>query len=303
LRPSTFAHRTRAQQAVGFLATALLSVTVAGATQTWNGASERGAAPIPGLPEELLEVAFEQRLGDALPLDLLFRDESGAQVRLGDYFGARPVVLSLVYYECPMLCSMALNGLTRSLRVLDFDVGDEFELLTVSFDPDDTPALAAAKKDNYVRQLGRPEAAEGWHFLTGDDDAIRDLTEAVGFRYVYDPESGQYAHAAGIVVLTSEGVIARYFYGIEYAPKDFRLGLVEASAGTVGSVVDQVLLYCFQYDPETGTYSAMVLRLVRLAGILGLLGFALLFWFLRRRERAASMRASTPLPHVSRGGS
>ncbi len=265
-----------------------------------GAASREAATPVPGLPDELLEVAFDQKIGDPVPLDLRFRDESGAEVPLAHFFGTRPVVLSLVYYECPMLCSMALNGLTRSLRVVDLGIGSDFDVLTVSFDPDDTPELARAKKESYVRQLGEPSAAEGWHFLTGDPSAIDALTSAVGFRYVYDEDSGQYAHAAGVVVLTPDGVIARYFFGIEYAAKDLRLGVVEASKGTVGSVVDQVLLYCFQYDPTTGTYSAVVLRIVRLAGIVSLLAFALLFWILRRRERSAP--SGDALPHAPGGG-
>lgn len=267
---------------------------------TWTTPPDQRAAPSPGLPEELLEVSFDQKLGALLPLDLRFRDESGAEVPLDRYFGERPVVLSFVYYNCPMLCSMAVDGLTRSLRVLDFDVGREFEVITLSFDPTDTPDLARAKKAQALQQLGQPDAARGWHFLTGDADAVSALTETVGFRYVHDERSGQYAHATGIVLLTSEGVVARYFFGIDYAPKDLRLGLIEASNGKVGSVVDQVLLYCFQYDPSSGTYSAAVLRIVRMSAVLSLVGFAIVFWVLRRREHKRRAAAGG-LPSVARG--
>ncbi|MFQ5599163.1 MAG: SCO family protein [Candidatus Krumholzibacteriia bacterium] len=247
-----------------------------------------------GIPPQLREVGFDQNLGAQVPLDLVFRDEAGAEVELGRYFGDKPVVLALVYYECPMLCSMVLNGLTSSLRVLKFDIGSDFEVLTISFDPGETPELAAAKKRNYVEEYARPGAAAGWHFLTGGDESIRTLTEAVGFRYVYDPDLDQYAHASGIVVLTPEGRVARYFFGIEYAPKDLRLGLVEAAEGRIGSVVDQVLLYCFRYDPESGTYSAVALNIVRLGGILTVSGIVALILLLRRKGRPprSSRRAS-----------
>ncbi len=269
----------------------------------WSQGTNRNAAPVPGLPGELVDVAFEQKIHDELPLELAFRDEAGNEVQLGDYFGSRPVVLSLVYYECPMLCSMALNGLTRALRVLDLEMGAEYDVVTLSFDPDDTPELARAKKASYVQQLGKPEAQGGWHFLTGEPDAIDALTSAVGFSYVEDEQSGQYAHAAGVVVITPAGVIARYFLGLEYSPRDLRLGLVEASEGRVGSVIDQVLLYCFQYDPNTGTYSAVVMRIVRLAGAVSIVGIALLLWGLRRRARPHPATTSARLTSAAPGGS
>lgn len=243
------------------------------------------ASAQPGVPAPLREVGFDQKLGDAVPLDARFVDETGVEVTLGSLFGERPVVLSLVYYECPMLCSMALNGLVSSLRVLELSVGREFDVLTVSFDPRETSELAAAKKASYVASYGREGAARSWHFLSGGAEAIAALTEAVGFRYVYDSDTGQYAHAAGIVVLTPNGRIARYFYGIDYPARDLRLGLVEASQGRIGSVVDQVLLYCFQYDPESGSYAAVALNIVRLAGVLTILAIAVLLVVLRRGER------------------
>lgn len=238
-------------------------------------------------PPALGGVGIEQRLDEQVPLDLEFRDETGKPVRLGELFRGRPVILALAYYECPMLCTLVLNGLTSALRALPFDTGAQFDVLTVSFDPRETAALAAAKKETYLADYRRPGAAEGWHFLTGDEAAIRALTQAVGFRYTFDPESGEFAHAAGIMVLTPAGRIARYFYGVEFAPRDLRLALVEAADGRIGSPVDQLLLYCYRYDPSTGRYSAAVMNIVRLAGaatVLGLGSFMLAMW---RRERSA----------------
>lgn len=242
------------------------------------------AAPAPSVPEALRDVGIEQRLGASVPLDLRLRNESGELVELGSYFGSRPVVLALVYYECPMLCTLVLNGLVSSLKALAFDAGREFDVVAVSFDPEETPALAAAKKETYLHSYRRPNAAAGFHFLTGDAESIRRLAEAVGFRYRYDPASDEFAHAAGITVLTPSGVIARYFYGVEYAPRDLRLGLIEAAEEKIGSAVDQLMLYCFRYDPATGRYSAAVLNLVRLGGILTVMAFAGFVIVARSRE-------------------
>jgi protein SCO1/2 len=239
-------------------------------------------------PAELRDVGVTQRLDEPLPLDLTFRDEAGERVQLGDYFGDRPVLLSLVYYECPMLCTLVLNGLLRALRALAFDVGEEFEVLTVSFDPRETPSLAAAKKENYVAEYGRPDAARGWHFLTGEEAAIETLTRSVGFRYRYDEEKQQYAHAAAIVVITPQGKIARYFYGVEYSPRDLRFALIEASEERIGSPVDQLLLYCYQYDPTTGRYSAAVMNIIRVGGVLTVLAVAAFVLRSARRERRKS---------------
>lgn len=251
-----------------------------------------GALP-QGLPPALREVGFDQNLGAALPLAAAFRDEAGKAVRLSDYFGKRPVVLSLVYYECPMLCTLTLNGLASAMGVLSFDAGREYEVVTVSFEPKETPQLAAAKKKAYLGRYKRPGAEQGWHFLTGDEAAVRALTRAVGFRYAWDERTGQYAHPAGVVVATPEGRISHYLYGVEYAPKDLRLALVEASRNRIGTAVDQVMLYCYKYDPETGRYGAMIMNMVRLAAVatvVALAAFILVMW---RRERAAPAPAPT----------
>jgi protein SCO1/2 len=243
-------------------------------------------------PPILSEVSIAQRLDARLPLDLDFRDEAGRRVRLGDFFRGRPVVLSLVYYECPMLCTQVLNGLASSLSVLSLEVGREFDVVTVSFDPRETPPLAAAKKKTYVRRYGRPGAESGWHFLTGEPAAITALTEAVGFSYAFDEKTGQFAHASAIFVATPDGRLARYLYGIEYAPRDLRLALVEASEGRIGGPVDAVLLYCFHYDPTAGRYGAVALNVIRLGGgvTLVLLG-AFLAVSLRAERRARARRA------------
>lgn len=237
-----------------------------------------------GLPQPLREVKIEQRLNEQVPLDLRFRDEAGREVALGEYFNKeKPVVLSLVFYKCPMLCDQILTGLLGGLRSISFDVGKEFEVVTVSFDPRETPELAAEKKQNFVQRYNRPGAGDGWHFLTGDQESITRLTEAVGFHYSYDAKTDQFAHAAGIMVLTPEGRLSRYFYGIEYFPKDLRFGLIEASDNKIGSLADQLLLYCYHYDPATGRYGPVVMRIMRVGGIVTLLGIGALVLAMRRR--------------------
>ncbi len=258
-----------------------------------QGAPSSQPAPI------LQRVGIDQKLGASVPLDLAFRDEEGRAVRLGTYFGEKPVILSLVYYECPMLCTLILNGLVRSLRALSFTAGKEFTVLTVSFDPREGSELAAAKKQAYMRVYGRPEAERGWHFLTGEEAAIRRLTEAVGFRYAFDSETGQFAHASGIMVLTPQGRIARYFYGIEYAPRDLRLGLVEAAQGKIGSPVDQILLYCYHYDPKVGRYSLIVMNVLRLAGVATVLVLGGFLVVMFRRDRRMSLRRRGESPSES----
>jgi protein SCO1/2 len=235
------------------------------------------------VPEALRDIGIDQRLNEQIPLDLVFADETGARKPLRDYFRGRPVILSLVYFECPMLCTLELNGLLRAIRVVPLDVGRDYDILTVSFDPKEGPALAGAKKAEYVSRYRRPAAADGWRFLTGDEAAIRRLTEAVGFRYRFDPTSSQWAHASGIMVLTPQGRLARYFYGVEYSARDLRFGLTEASNGKIGSRVDQILLYCFHYDPKTGRYSLTILRVMRIAGGATVLGI-LVFWAVMYRQ-------------------
>lgn len=249
------------------------------------GPGVRPSAASQDLPGSLEDVGIDQNLGELVPLDLVFRDESDRQVELGEFLGERPVVLALVYFDCPMLCPMILNGLTSALKTLKFEPGAEFEVVVVSFDARETPAMAKEAKATYLERYGRPGTEAGWHFLTGDDQSIQTLTDRVGFRFTYLPDTGQFAHAAGIMVLTPKGQIARYFYGVEYAPRDLRLGLIEAADNQIGSVVDQVLLYCYHYDPVTGSYSAVAMNIVRLGGAIFVAIFGLLLLILWRRER------------------
>jgi protein SCO1/2 len=238
----------------------------------------------------LRDVGIDQKLGASLPLDLAFRNENGETIQLQQYFGERPVILSFVYYECPMLCTQVLNGLVESLRTLAFDAGKQFELVTVSFDPSETPKLAADKKTSYLKQYKRAGAEQGWHFLTGDSAAIRLLTQAAGFHYKYDPVTDQFAHASGIMVITPQGRIARYFYGIEYSGRDLRLALVEAAENKIGSPVDALLLYCFHYDPLTGKYGLVIMNVLRLAGIATVVVLASFMIVMFRRDRRENRR-------------
>ena len=243
------------------------------------------AQPAGVRPPVLKDVGIDQLLNNQVPLDLEFRDESGRTVKLAEYFKDKPVVLSLVYYDCPRLCTQVLTGLLGALKGLPMASGKEFVNLSVSFDPRETPELAAAKKAEYLKRYNRPGAEAGWHFLTGGEAAIQALTKAVGFRYVWDPVTKQYAHASGIMVLTPEGKISRYFYGIEYAPRDLRFGVIDASAGRVGSLADQIILYCYIYNPERGTYSLVVMRLLRIFALMTLTTLLALFLYLRRKEK------------------
>ena len=243
-------------------------------------------------PAELNDVGIDQRLNEQVPLDLTFRDESGRAVHLGDYVQGKPVVLVLAYFRCPMLCTQVLNGLVSGLRGVTFDIGREFDVVTVSFDPRDTPDLAAAKKQTYVADYGRPGAAQGWHFLTGEPPVIERLAQAVGFRYHFDERKGEFAHGSGIMILTPQGQIARYFFGIAFNPRDLRLGLVEAADGRIGSPVDQVMLYCFHYDAAIGRYTTAVLTFVRLGAVLVLGSLAGFVWFALRRERQRARAAA-----------
>jgi protein SCO1 len=247
-----------------------------------------GALPIQAHESKfnaLAEVDFVQKLNEQVPLDLRFQDETGKWIQLRDYFEDKPVILSFAYYECPTLCPLALDGLVVSLRQLTFALGEQFDVITVSINPSETPEMAAAKKANYSQRYGRPGADDGWYFLTGEHESIDQLTEAVGFRYTYDSESAQFAHAAGIVVLTPQGKVARYYFGIQYPTRDLQLGLVEASSNKVGSLVDQLLLRCYRYDPTTGKYTLAVMTLVRLVGLATILGLAFFLFRMFRRER------------------
>jgi protein SCO1/2 len=244
-------------------------------------------------PPRLENVGIEQHLDAQVPPDLTFRDETGKIVKLGDYFGRKPLILNLVYYNCTMLCGEALAGLASAMRLVKFDVGNEFDVVTVSFDPRETPEMATAKKKDYVGRYGRANAAAGWHFLTGEPDSINALTNAIGFQYQYDAKTNQYAHATAIMVLTPQGRISRYFYGVDFPPKDLRMGLVEASQGKIGNTVDAVLLFCYHYDPETGKYGAMVANILRLAAAATILimgTFLFIFW---RIDLSVTRRTAT----------
>ena len=237
---------------------------------------------------------FEQHLNQQLPLDSTFRDEIGKQVTLREYFGKRPVILAFVYYECPMLCSFVLNGLVKGLKPLRFNPGREFDVVVISFNPKETSQQAGAKKIAYLKEYDRMETAGGWHFLTGDQDSIRRATQAAGFDYLYNPDSAQYAHASGVIVLTPQGKFFRNFYGIEYAPRDLRLALVEAASNKIGTRVDQLLLYCFHYDPQTGKYGVLITRVIRLAGTATVLVLgAFLFVSFRRERNMTALGART----------
>ena len=272
-----------------YFISSVLALFVCGLSTQLN-AEDTASTPTPSsLPSLLRDVGIDQRLNSQIPLDLVFRDEAGNEVRLGQYFGQKPVILVLAYYDCPMLCTIVLNGVLHSLKELKYNVGREFGVVTVSFDPTEKPSLAAAKKAIYVGLYGRPNAGAGWHFLTGEESSIRQLTQAVGFRYNYDPQTKQYFHATGIMVITPDGRLARYFYGIQYPSGNLRLALVEASEGKIGSPVDQVLLYCSQYDPATGKYSVIVshvLKLAALATVLSLAGLILAMSLGRKRAAA-----------------
>ena len=238
-------------------------------------------------PPHLQNVGIEQKLDAQVPANLAFTDDTGRPVHLGDYYGKKPIILNLVYYNCTMLCGEALAGLTGALKMVKFDVGNEFQVVTVSFNPKETPQIAAEKKQDYIKRYGRPGGAAGWHFLTGPPESINALTQAVGFQYQYDEKLNQYAHATAIMILTPQGRISRYFYGVDFPPKDLRLGLVEASSGKIGNLTDQVLLYCYHYDPATGKYGAVVNNILRLGAVITiiLLGGSLLVLF--RLEKAA----------------
>jgi protein SCO1/2 len=263
------------------------------ATTAWGQAMSKGimSPPASVRPPYLQNVGIEQRLDAQVPADLAFVDDTGRPVKLGDYFGKKPLILNLVYFNCTMLCGEALAGLSGSMKMIKFDAGNEFDVVTVSFNPKETTAEAAIKKAEYLKRYGRPGAAAGWHFLTGPAESINALTKAVGFQYQYDAERNQYAHATAIMVLTPQGRISRYFYGVDFPPKDLRMGLVEASQNKIGNAVDQVLLYCYHYDPATGKYGAVVSNMLKLGGGLTILLLGGLILILLRLERIAPRRA------------
>jgi protein SCO1/2 len=267
----------------------LTGVVSASAQPDAPGLRPAPTPPASQTPQALQQVRFDQKLDGKLPLDARFRDESGRDVALGDYFGRKPVVLAFVYYECPMLCTQILNGLVSGLGVLELSAGKEFDVVAISFDARETPVMAAAKKAAYLDTYRRPGAEQGWHFLTGDEANIRRVTAAAGFQFSWDEATQQFAHASGVIVVTPDGRLARYLFGIEYPPRDLKFALMESSAGRIGSVVDQVLLYCYHYEPATGSYSLVAMRAVRIGGAVTvalLLGFVAMS--LRRDARAAA---------------
>jgi protein SCO1 len=236
------------------------------------------------VPPQFRDVTFAQRLGHKLPLDVRFADEAGRSVTLGEYFGSRPVVLAFVYYQCPMLCTQVMNGISSALKVLPFTPGKDFDIVLVSFDSRDTPEAANAKKRAHLDHWAVRETSNGWHFLTGSETSIRQVTSAAGFTYQWDTETNQFAHVSGLLVATHDGTLSRYFYGVEYSPRDLRLALIDSGNGRIGSLVDELLLYCFQYDPSHGRYGAVFMNIMRLGSVLTvcfIVGFILL---MRRRE-------------------
>jgi len=251
-----------------------MAVTTSSAQSNVPGVNPPASAPSSQTPSVLADVRFDQRLNERLPLETRFRDEEGRDVALGDYFGIKPVVLAFVYYECPMLCTQVLNGLTTSLTVLTETVGREFDVVAVSFDARETPALASGKKKSNLDRYKRPESADGWHFLTGDEVAIKAVTDAAGFKFAWDEQTQQFAHPSGIIVATPEGKLSRYFFGIEYAPRDVKFALMESSAGRIGNAIDNLLLYCYHYDPARGNYGFVAMRAVRIGGGVTLLALA-----------------------------
>jgi protein SCO1 len=227
-------------------------------------------------------IGIDQNLGVQVDPKVAFRDEFGRPVQLGDFFGARPIILMPVYYECPMLCNMQLNGLVSAMHVLPFTAGKEFDIVTFSIDPNETPALALAKKDHYIHDYARAGADRGWHFLTGTSDAIQQLTNTVGYRYTYDEAVRQWAHASALIVLTPSGRVSQYFFGIEYDPADLKYSIIEASGGKVGSFIDHALLFCYQYNPATGKYSLAIIRLLQGAGLATVIALVVFMIYAKR---------------------
>lgn len=270
-----------------------LGLTFASAAFAQNMYSGGGGIMAPSAnvkPPGLTNVGIEQRLNAQVPADLAFRDETGKAVKLGDYFGKRPLILSLVYFRCPMLCNEVLAGVEGSLKAISFNPGQDFDVLTVSFDPKDTPESATEKKAEMLKHYRRDGAAGGWHFLTGSQESIDALTKAVGFQYQFDTTTDQFAHTTGLMVLTPDGKVAQYYYGVNFPPRDVRLGLIQASQNKIGTLADQVLLYCYHYDPKTGKYSAMINRIIQLGGGLTILSIGTVVLVLLRRGSDSELR-------------
>ena len=284
-----------------FACSALIVANAQMATGPGNGYKREAGMASSAVPAALREIGFDQNIGQRLPLDTLVRDEHGRTVQLAEYFGKRPVVLIFAYYSCPMLCSQVINGLASALATLSLEPGRDLEIVTVSFDPRDSPQTAAEKKAGYLERYKRPGADAASHFLTADQASITRLTKAAGFRYVWDEPTKQFAHPSGVVVLTPDGRLARYLFGIEYGPRDLRLALVEASAGKVGTAVDSLLLYCYHYDPMTGRYGLVVMRALRVAGAATVLALGTFVFVMIRREKrhAGVRRAHAAGPTVS----
>jgi protein SCO1/2 len=285
------------KQAVKTIAVAAAGWLLASGMAVAQGMGGPVYKPATPPPQILGNISIDQNLKQQVPLDLPFKDENGRDVKLSDYFGSKPVILSLVYYECPMLCTETLNGMVSAFKVLKFDVGKEFNVVTISFDARETPALAAEKQKNYLRQYGRPGAEQGWHFLTGPQSSIDAVTKSVGFHYAWDQSTQQFAHATALFLLTPDGKIAQYYYGVEFSPRDLRFGIIEASQGKTGTVVDQVLLYCFHYDSRSGKYGAIITRVVQLAGgitILLLGGFLIAMFRLEPKHRRTESTGGKP---------
>jgi protein SCO1 len=273
-----------------FLIASLIAAGCAGVAP-----AQQMGIPAATLPMMVQGVGIDQNLNAQIPLELTFRDETGQAVRLGQYFRDKPVVLALVYYDCPGLCDLILNGLSHAMEQISLNVGSDYQVVTVSFNPKESWQLATAKKSNYIQKYknggAQAEAKAGWHFLTGDEASIKSLADTVGFHYKYDPINNQFAHASAIYILTPEGKIARYFYGIEYKPRDFRLGLVEASANKIGSPADQVLLFCYHYDPTTGKYGMAITQVTRALGTATVLALGAFVFIMLRRDRRSHLDA------------
>ncbi len=283
----------------GFIAAAIAAAGVfvaSTASAQFTSAPAGGYLQAPGVPSQtmpapLREIGFDQNIDQKLPLDAQFRDEEGRVITIGSLYGKRPVVLAFVYYTCPMLCTQVLNAITSTVATLSLDAGRDFDIVFVSIDPRETPAQAAAKKAEYLHRYKRPGTDDGWHFLTGDEPQIKRLAGAAGFKYVWDQQTQQFAHPTGVIVTTPDGRPARYLFGIEYGPRDLRLALVEASEGKVGSVVDNLLLYCYHYDPMTGRYGIYVMRTLRIAGVATVLLIGTFIVVMVRRERDSQSAA------------